>query len=115
MTDPYAQPSHAGEKRAWLVPLVIGIAALAGFGGFVWGHADATSHGLDEDGAQTSAMVVAAAAAVGTFGLGNLVATLLGRVPGKERAVAVGIGLAVLLLVVAAVLFFVVHPMLLDR
>ncbi|MGC5628854.1 hypothetical protein ACPYO6_11895 [Georgenia sp. Z1344] len=114
MTDPYAPSPTAGEKRSWLVPLIIGLAALAAFGGFAWGHADATALGLDEEGVQTAAMVVAGAAAVGTFGLGNLVATLLGREPGKERAVAVGIGLSVLLLVVAAVLFLVVHPMVVD-
>lgn len=115
MTDPYAQPPNAGEKRSWLVPVVIGLAALAAFGGFAWGHADATAHGLDEDGAQTAALLAAAAAAVGTFGFGNLVAVLLGRAPGKERAAVTGLALSALLLGVAALMFFLVYPMMLAR
>lgn len=115
MASPYDPSPDAGEQRAWIVPVVIGVAALAAFLGFSWGHSGATERGLGEEAVRNAALVTAAAAAVGAFGLGNLVAVLLGRAPGKERSVAVGIGLAVLLLVVAVVLALVVYPMMLGE
>lgn len=115
MTDPYAPSTNAGDGRAWVVPVVVGLAAVAAFLGFWWGHSDATAHGLDEDGVRAAALVVGGAAAVGAFGVGNIAALLLARAPGRRISAGVTFGLSVALIVVAAVLVLVLYPAMLER